>query len=107
MRPDKAPDKQGNLGAALSAPASHPKEEVNDMTPEEMEKLIEEQSKQITDLTAERDSLKAENDSMRDAAKKTAEELRKTKELNFTLARTLDSGGSKKTLEQTLAEAFK
>lgn len=76
------------------------------MTPEEMERLIEEQTQQILDLTAERDSLRTENESMRDAANRTAEELRKTKELNFTLARTLDHGGAKKTVEETLAEAF-
>ena len=76
------------------------------MTAEEMEKLIEEQTQQITDLTAERDSLKTENESMREAAKQSAEELRKTKEMNFTLARTLDHGGKKKSVEETLSEAF-
>lgn len=101
----KAPGNVRKDGAALPASrSSHPKEDI--MTPEEMEKLIEEQTKQITDLTAERDSLKTENESMRDAAKKSAEELRKTKEMNFTLARTLDHGGAKKTLEETLSEAF-
>ena len=57
------------------------------MTFEELENMIAEQNKIISDLEAERDSLRAENDKLIAADKDRAEELRKTKELNFTLAR--------------------
>lgn len=59
------------------------------MTTEEMQTLIEQQNRDIADLTAERDSLKTENDQLRDQEKTRSEELRKTKELNFTLARNI------------------
>lgn len=59
------------------------------MTMEEMQALIEQQNRDIADLTAERDSLKTENDQLRDQDKTRTEELRKTKELNFTLARNI------------------
>lgn len=59
------------------------------MTMEEMQQLIETQNRSIADLTAERDSLKTENDQLRDQEKTRSEELRKTKELNFTLARNI------------------
>ena len=41
----------------------------------------------IDDLEAERDSFKTENDTLTAENKRLQEELRKTKELNFTLAR--------------------
>lgn len=57
------------------------------MTFEELENMVAEQNRTISDLEAERDSLRAENDRLIAADKERAEELRKTKELNFTLAR--------------------
>ena len=57
------------------------------MTEQEMQALIEEQNKQIADLTAERDSFKSENEKLSGTEKELREELRKTKELNFTLSR--------------------
>ena len=52
----------------------------------------EEIEKQKADLEAERNSLKEENDKLLEDEKSKAEELAKTKELNFTLARRLDTG---------------
>lgn len=57
------------------------------MTEQEMQALIENQTKQIADLTAERDSFKSENEKLAGTEKELREELRKTKELNFTLSR--------------------
>ena len=57
------------------------------MTEQEMQTLIENQNRQIADLTAERDSFKSENEKLAGAEKELREELRKTKELNFTLSR--------------------
>ena len=74
------------------------------MTPEELAALIENQNATIADLEAERNSLKAENEQMLDARKKIEEELRKTKELNFTLSRQV--GHSQKSTEEILSEMF-
>ena len=41
----------------------------------------------VRDLEAERDSFKTENEQLQAAATSSAEELKKTKELNYTLAR--------------------
>lgn len=76
------------------------------MSQEELERLVEQQNKTISDLEAERNSLRTENEQRKEAQKKIEEELRKTKELNFTLARSMDTG-KKKNVEETLAEAFK
>lgn len=77
------------------------------MTPEEMEALIEQQKQTITDLEAERNSLRNENTARLETLKKTEEELKKTKELNFTLARTIDAGKESRPLEAVMSEAFK
>lgn len=74
------------------------------MTPEELANMIENQNATIADLEAERNSLKAENEQMLEAKKKIEEELRKTKELNFTLSRQV--GHSQKSAEEILAEMF-
>ena len=52
---------------------------------------IEDNAKTISDLTAERDSLLSENNSLKEEQKQTAEELKQSKELNFTLARKVDT----------------
>lgn len=57
------------------------------MTEQEMQELIETQNKTIENLTAERDSFKSENEKLTADDKALREELRKTKELNFTLSR--------------------
>lgn len=74
------------------------------MTPEELAALIENQNETIANLEAERDSLKEENEQRREAQKKIEEELRKTKELNFTLSRQV--GKSQKSAEEILSEMF-
>lgn len=57
------------------------------MTWEEANDLIANQNKNIESLTAERDSFKAENEKLLETEKELREELKKTKELNFTLSR--------------------
>ena len=75
------------------------------MTFEELENMVAEQNKTISDLEAERDSLRAENESLVAADKERAEELRKTKELNFTLARQVGRADTK-SAEDILNEMF-
>lgn len=60
----------------------------------------------VDDLEAERDSFKNENDSLSAENKRLQEELRKTKELNFTLARKV-STEPKQSAEEVLNELFK
>ncbi len=74
------------------------------MTPEELAALIENQNETIANLEAERNSLREENAKVLEAQKKIEEELRKTKELNFTLSRQV--GKSQKSAEEILAEMF-
>lgn len=74
------------------------------MTPEELTTMIENQNATIADLEAERNSLQAENERILEAQKKIEEELRKTKELNFTLSRQV--GHSQKSTEEILSEMF-
>lgn len=57
------------------------------MTEQEMNDLIAKQNKDIETLTAERDSFKTENEKLTASEKELREELKKTKELNFTLSR--------------------
>lgn len=74
------------------------------MTMEELSEMIEKQNATITDLEAERNSLKEENEKVLAAQKKIEEELRKTKELNFTLSRQV--GHEQKSAEEILSEMF-
>lgn len=74
------------------------------MTPEELATMIENQNATIADLEAERNSLRAENERILEAQKNIEEELRKTKELNFTLSRQV--GRSQKSTEEILSEMF-
>ena len=74
------------------------------MTMEELAEMIEKQNATIADLEAERNSLKEENEKRLEAQKKIEEELRKTKELNFTLSRQV--GHSQKSAEEILADMF-
>lgn len=75
------------------------------MTFEELENMVAEQNRTISDLEAERDSLRAENETLIAADKERAEELRKTKELNFTLARQAGRADVK-SVEDILNEMF-
>lgn len=74
------------------------------MTNEEMAAMIEQQNATIADLEAERNSLLEENAQRKESQKKIEEELRKTKELNFTLSRQV--GTQSKSAEEILAEMF-
>lgn len=74
------------------------------MTPEEMAAMIETQNATIANLEAERNSLREENAQRLEAQKKIEEELRKTKELNFTLSRQVSP--QSKSAEEILAEMF-
>ena len=60
------------------------------------------------DMEAERNSFKDENDKLRDELKDIKAEMKKTKELNFTLARTVDATkGQTQSAEDILHEMFK
>lgn len=60
------------------------------------------------DMEAERNSFKEENDKLRDEIKEIKAEMKKTKELNFTLARTVDqSKGAAQSAEDILHDMFK
>lgn len=74
------------------------------MTPEEMAAMIETQNATIADLEAERNSLRTENEQRKENQKKIEEELRRTKELNFTLSRQVNT--QSKSAEEILAEMF-
>lgn len=59
------------------------------------------------DMEAERNSFKDENDKLREEIKDLRAEMKKTKELNFTLARTVDqSKGTAKSAEDILHDMF-
>ena len=53
---------------------------------------IETTQKSIVDLTAERDSFKTENDNIKAQLEASNNELKATKEMNFTLARKMNVG---------------
>lgn len=83
------------------------------MTYDEFKSLPEDDQKSayidgtvVDDLTAERDSIKNENETLTAENKRLQEELRKTKELNFTLARKV-STEPQKSAEEVLNELFK
>lgn len=67
---------------------------------------LEDKDKKISDLEAERDSFKSENDLLKEANTKSTEELKATKELNFSLARKLNVE-SKETPEESLYNFIK
>lgn len=70
-------------------------EDFNKLTDEEKAAILsaaEDDQKKVSDLEAERNSLKDENDKLLEDEKSKTEELAKTKEMNFTLARKLDTG---------------
>lgn len=65
------------------------------------------ESSTYDDLEAERNSLKTENELLRRQMAEVSEAARKTKELNYTLARRLDTGTHKQDAEEILNEMFK
>ena len=58
------------------------------------------------DQEAEINSLKTENETFRAGSEKLEKELKETKELNFTLARNMDSSKNRPTFEDTLHDMF-
>ncbi|MBP3578661.1 MAG: hypothetical protein J6K15_11165 [Lachnospiraceae bacterium] len=80
---------------------------ISDMTEEQLRNLLQSAADQVASLEAERDSFKEENDKLKDNEKKLSNELQNTKKLNFTLARSLDTSGKAKGVEDTLHEMFK
>ena len=78
------------------------------LTPDEQTAILTsaaDMDRQIADLTAERDSLKKENEDYTKQIASSAEELKKTKELNYTLARHVNSEPVKDA-EELLADMF-
>ena len=69
-------------------------EDFNNLSDEEKSSYlagVESDQKTITDLTAERDSFKSENDSFRKQLETANTELKATKDMNFTLARKINT----------------
>ena len=80
---------------------------ISDMTEEQLRTLLQSAADQVASLEAERDSFKEENDNLKENEKKLSDDLQQTKKLNFTLARSLDTSGRTKGVEDTLHEMFK
>jgi len=80
---------------------------INDMTEEQLRNLLQSAADQVQNLEAERDSFKEENDKLKENEKKLSDDLQQTKKLNFTLARSLDTSGKTRGVEDTLHEMFK
>lgn len=80
-------------------------EDFNKLTDEEKSAFLtsaEKDQNTIKERDAEISSLKNENDSFKETITKTEEELKKTKELNYTLARNVDSSKNKMSFEDAL-----
>ena len=60
----------------------------------------------LKDNEAELDSLKSENETIKNVTQKLEKDLKETKELNFTLARSIDSSKDHPTFEDTLHDMF-
>lgn len=85
-------------------------EEFESLTVEEKSVLYKDMVEKIATLdniTAERDSFKAENEELIKDKTEKAEELKKTKEMNFTLARKLDTSTKRESAEDILHNMFK
>lgn len=80
---------------------------ISDMTEEQLRTLLQSAADQVQNLEAERDSFREENEILKENEKKLSEDLQQTKKLNFTLARSLDTSGRTKGVEDTLHEMFK
>lgn len=80
-------------------------DEFNALTDEEKTAFLssyEGNENKLKDQEAELNSLKTENDTIKETITKREEELKKTKELNYTLARQVDSSKSKMSFEDAL-----
>ena len=81
----------------------------NNLTDDEKEALLQSYEALETlnkDHEAEIDSLKKENDTFKAGTEKLEKDLKEAKELNFTLARSIDSSKDRPTFEDTLHEMF-
>lgn len=63
--------------------------------------------KTLEDVTAERDSFKNENEKLKNDNIEKTEELKKTKEMNFTLARKVNTETKRESAEDILHNMFK
>ena len=84
-------------------------EDFRNLTEEEQSAYIkasEDNSSRLMDLETERDSFKNENEKLKSDYGNIEKELRKTKELNFTLARKIDNSAGMKTAEEILNDMF-
>lgn len=79
---------------------------ITDMTEEQLRELLGKAAEQIGNLEAERDSFKEENEKLKSDSKNLNDELSKTKKLNFTLARSLDTSKNAASVEDTLHSMF-
>lgn len=80
-------------------------EDFNKLSDEEKSTLLstyEKTEKDLSDKEAEINSLKTENDSFKETITKTEEELKKSKELNFTLARNADTSKNRMSFDDAL-----
>ena len=77
------------------------------MTEEQLRNLLQSAADQVQNLEAERDSFREENERLKENEKKLSDDLQQTKKLNFTLARSLDTSGKTRGVEDTLHEMFK
>ena len=70
---------------------------------------IETTQKSIDDLTAERDSFKTENDNIKAQLEANEKELKATKEMNFTLARKINTAPAQdpETIIHNITKEFK
>ena len=85
-------------------------EDFNNLSDEEKSTLLstyEQTEKDLSDREAEINSLKTENDSFKETITKTEEELKKSKELNFTLARNADTSKKRMSFEEALLKMVK
>ena len=80
---------------------------ISDMTEEQLRNLLQSAADQVQNLEAERDSFREENENLKAESQKLNTELANTKKLNFTLARSLDTSGKTRGVEDTLHEMFK
>lgn len=80
-------------------------DDFNKLTDEEKTALLssyEGTENKLKDQEAEISSLKTENESFKETITKREEELKKTKEVNYTLARQVDSSKNRMTFEDAL-----
>ena len=80
--------------------------DITNMSEEQLRELLGKAAEQIGNLEAERDSYKEENEKVKSDYKNLNDELSKTKKLNFTLARSLDTSKNAASVEDTLHSMF-